>query len=583
MKLFVVYLVTHTLTWNYGWAELILESMGDLAYDSASTAKKDREGYLRSGTDIFRVNSDDTVGKQINSIFLEKSSKSSSNELNSKGNVGCFSDFRSLRTISHSSSTHNSNEECALQCALEGYSLSATQGQDCFCGNSMPDRSVSKLNDSKCNKFCNVHQQNIGCKGAVYCCGGINAYSVRVVGNANVGKAILNRIATRVIADVAIQEVMSEGILSPFPSVPFFERGVDFHDRIREGSTNPYKIFGDKMTFLKFPEAMTTAVACTGENYFTTYPSSSLKKCTKISGFRWGTCYSWGDDCTKVDNRFFINRQRRCCTIIPIIPDIEIVINARLPTSNGNQLRQYSMRADDLTPKSDSFKWKVIRSGNMEVKMVGSSLDLEDLTDIDVSPPEKIENFKPIRCTSSELEQTCTKTFTEGYTEVSTLTIGSGFDLSTTVGSEISTTVGGDIPFGPSVEATISLRAELTASASMSTENSKSKEKSITDSTSVTVKLAPGEEAFIDMKRRTQDIVYGWTCTFELEGRFELTNSRNKHIFALSSVLGDRKFYTYGEWTYPDSDIIEVLVTTPKGTKSCGEHVAGMGGGQCVL
>ena len=34
--------------------------------------------------------------------------------------------------------------------------------------------------------------------------------------------------------------------------------------------------------------------------------------------------------------------------------DINIVVHAMLVTSDGKQLKQYSMRVDDMTPRSDS-------------------------------------------------------------------------------------------------------------------------------------------------------------------------------------------------------------------------------------
>ena len=155
--------------------------------------------------------------------------------------------------------------------------------------------------------------------------------------------------------------------------------------------------------------------------------------------------------------------------------------------------------------------------------MVGTNLDLEDLTETDVSQPEKIENFTPVKCAANT---ECEKIFTVTFKEESTLTIGAGIDLSMTM-AEISTTVVVEKnPFGPSVEATASLnKTEFTASTTMNVETSKTQGKEISDTTRVLVKLEKDESATIDLVRRTQDTVYGWKCTFGLEGLFQLTNS----------------------------------------------------------
>ena len=431
----------------------------------------------------------------------------------------------------------------------------------------MPDRKNSKVEDEKCNKYCNVYHEYAGCDGPETCCGGTNAYSVRENGNANVGKGILSRIATRVNSDDLLQQ----------------EFGKDY-DAYASRYAQAWTHMCDGIDWLKYDTWL-----CLKVPGMESVPNIDHGPCDRKGGF-----YGGRDSCIKlpgiqpykcVDNLvncvgaslFFVKyippffAKARCCAMKF---DIKIVVNAMLATSDGKELKQYSMFASDTTPSSDSYKEEPISGAVNQFKMVGTKLDLEDLTETDVSQPVKIENFTPVKCAANS---ECENIFTVTFKEESTLTIGAGVDLSMTVGSEISTTVGGEIPFGPSVEATASLKTEFTASASMNVENSKTQGKEISDTTRVLVKLEKDESATIDLVRRTQDTVYGWTCTFALEGNFQLTTFFSEHKFDISTFLADRQFYTYGKWTYPDSDIIEVLITTSGGRSvSCGDHKAGV-------
>ncbi len=108
---------------------------------------------------------------------------------NSYAVEGCFSSF--VAASGHISlGFKSSNARCQDFCRDKGYILAATQGKKCYCGNIYPRG--KRIAGSKCSTKCRSYT---ACHDPQSCCGGPNAYTVSVVGNIDVPKQILRRLA----------------------------------------------------------------------------------------------------------------------------------------------------------------------------------------------------------------------------------------------------------------------------------------------------------------------------------------------------------------------------------------------------
>ena len=98
----------------------------------------------------------------------------------------------------------------------------------------------------------------------------------------------------------------------------------------------------------------------------------------------------------------------------------------------------------------------------------------------------------------------------------------------------------------------------------------------VDDYTTVTVQVPAGQQVMIDILRKKIDIIYKWKGVFRLLGKYQLKWSNGDETMQdVTTVLSgpDRDMYAFGTWKYPNTDTLQVLVTS-QGGQVC-EHNVG--------
>jgi len=102
---------------------------------------------------------------------------------------GCYSEFKLL--VTKDMGHENSNFACQKVCRDQGFALAATHdGTSCQCGDIYP--TGKEVSDAKCNSPCVTYQD---CNSAQECCGGVDSYTVSMVGDIDTTKQVLRRIS----------------------------------------------------------------------------------------------------------------------------------------------------------------------------------------------------------------------------------------------------------------------------------------------------------------------------------------------------------------------------------------------------
>ncbi|CAN6624715.1 protein Slg1p [Trichomonascus vanleenenianus] len=86
--------------------------------------------------------------------------------------AGCYGSVGSLQSAG--ANTWNTGSKCYSICSAKGMKVFATQGQDCYCGDSLPSSS-DKASSGSCSQTCPGYPQEM--------CGGPKAFTVYVVGD----------------------------------------------------------------------------------------------------------------------------------------------------------------------------------------------------------------------------------------------------------------------------------------------------------------------------------------------------------------------------------------------------------------
>ena len=128
-------------------------------------------------------------GEEIEKMFDEEQDVAKRSSRSYKVE-GCFKDFITSADTWEAMGNAASNVKCQDICKDKGYILAGTRGQYCFCKNIYPKG--KQVADSECRTRCRSFLQ---CYSAQECCGGSNAYTVSVVGNIDVAKQVLRRLA----------------------------------------------------------------------------------------------------------------------------------------------------------------------------------------------------------------------------------------------------------------------------------------------------------------------------------------------------------------------------------------------------
>jgi len=316
---------------------------------------------------------------------------------------------------------------------------------------------------------------------------------------------------------------------------------------------------------------------------------------------KWGDCYekdvttAFNDKGTQsCDNNYFLAGLYRdschelyclqrflCCKMAGPIDDSNswmenpyFTINTQ--TADGN-LERCSMRAMDITASSDSYKCQDVSNENM-LDLQATSFEIQDETPLNTEEPSPIPGLLPAVCLPSSGTYQCKKDLTTSITQSSTLTIGTGFQLGVEIGASVEVT---SKFFGTGI--TSSFQSAVSSSTSFNVEGSKTTETTTSESTTVTVEVPPQTQVTINMLRATVNMEYRWKGIFEVIGKyFAVWDNEYEYMQDITTVLtgDDLNTLSFGLWSYPATDVVEVVVTDQYGNEAegCESPVGGDGG-----
>ena len=200
--------------------------------------------------------------------------------------------------------------------------------------------------------------------------------------------------------------------------------------------------------------------------------------------------------------------------------------------------------------------------------------DIEDKSPLNVAKPQPVKGFRPVICSAHSNPYKCSKLLTTAISTSSTFKIGTGFSLAVKVGASVEVGAGF---LGSGTKTTFS--TEVTRTSSFNVEASKTKSYTTTDQTDVSIEVPANTEITINLLRTVQDLEYKWKAIFELLGKYSVKYRNNQEIFQdVTTVLSGskREMYAFGSWSYPDTDVLRVVITDKYGNEKFGcEHEPG--------
>jgi len=552
---------------------------------------------------------------------------------------GCYSEFNAQ--LAKDMGDGNSNVNCQEFCRDQGFALSATyNGWICECGNIYP--TGKNVSDDKCNSQCVSYTD---CYSVQECCGGVDSYTVSMVGDLDTVLQVLRRISNEWLNNddyrtSMIDQMKANSDVSPPERYLKDWNGGDSDFNHAGWSTcnkNEYitglnrnnnggkddqilRIEAAECSLANVELAYPADSICVEQDWTTSFNSRGWGKCPDSyflnglyrteknkKGFlhniehaqcckppseedTWHDCYekdvsdSFNNAGTQSckDNYFLAGLWRNncdylyciesfyCCSGIPKddsnswMENPYLTINTQ--TADGSSER-CSMRAMDTTAKSDSYKCQNFSNQNT-LSLDATSFDIQDETPLNVAQPEPIPNLLPAECLGSTVAYECQKTLSTTIIQSSTLTIGTGFEMGVSIsdGVEVDETF-----FGSGMKE--NFQAAVSSQSSFNTESSKTTETQVYESTTVTVQVPPGEDITINMLRSTQNIQYRWKGIFEALGKYSAVWDNNyEYIQDITTVLtgDDRSIFSFGLWSYPATDTLEVVVTDKYGNQAEG-------------
>jgi len=550
---------------------------------------------------------------------------------------GCFSEFHSI--VQKNMLNENSNVACQGFCRGQGLALAATHNGDiCQCGITFP--AYKNVTDDKCNSQCVTY---LKCYSVQECCGGVDSYTVSMVGDIDTTLQVLKRVSSAYLNNNNYRYAM-EGHMknnSRPKQFPPDRHLVDWNAAPNNFNKEGWAQCGanEYMTGIKIGDSGNTgsisfidAAECsfayghispnrdsiTYDQDWNGNPPYNINhpgwaKC-KPGYFMHGMKRTSGNQLHNIESarcsKLAAGTGRFRCEVIDVTfdkpgtsscPDVSFLaglyrsecdylhciekffccemsgntyswdswvhnpkLNVLVTKADG-QLQSCSMRANDTTVLTDSYECHDITTADNMLELEAMKFEIQDETPLNTAQPEPIPGVDPVQCIASPEPYSCNKEFDTAITQSSTFTIGSGF--STSVG--ISTGVEIDAEFMGSGTKT-NFQKEVSSSASFNCESSRTRETSTTDKTSVTVMVPANKQVMMNLMRTTVDVQYRWKGDFKAVGVYNIIWD-NGYVYLqdiTTAITGDKlNIYGFGTWDYPDTDVIEVLVTDESGNK----------------
>ncbi|XP_066925842.1 uncharacterized protein [Clytia hemisphaerica] len=542
---------------------------------------------------------------------------------------------------------HASNIRCQDFCRDKGYMLAATRGGICWCRNIYPRG--KQVADDKCRTRCRTYT---ACTTAQECCGGVGTFTVSVVGNIDVAKQVVRRIANiwqtsgdyrrHMIGNVRKPSVATENANwwksfdhKGWSSCPngLYMTGL-YRNNNRKGDKDQIFLLEEaecksaashlysggandrdcyKLNIWDIWNRKNWAVCKNGYYMHGIYRTSGnhlhnieefmcCKPKSQVS--QWKHCYNknvWKSfdhkGWSKCNNGYYMSgmfrnscnnlyciEEFRCCSMGPnngksFAENPKISVRIR---GTDGKLKECSMDAIDRSASTSSYKCKSITDTTNGMYLEAREFKVEDKTQPTVAAPQQVKNFKPVICTASNKAYTCNKRVTSTITTSSTLKIGSGFSMGVTIGTKVGLEASA---FG--VKASTEFSTQISASSTFNVERSKTHVQSMADQTHVTVDVPANEGVMINLLRKKVDIVYKWKGIFQMLGKYKLSWNNGDSTFQdVTSILTgtNREIYAFGKWNYPDTDVLQVIVTNQNsGAKKLAcQHNSGSGDSNCA-
>ena len=541
---------------------------------------------------------------------------------------GCFSKFPGAGE-SRWLGSQNSNVRCQDTCRDKGYILAATKDDRCLCGNTYPKG--KKVDDSKCTTKCRVWS---ACHGPQSCCGGPSAYSVSVVGNIDVAKQVLRRLSHEWRTNSGYRNHIKSLVKKPSTHIHFAnwwrsfnKRGWSYcgRNRYMTGLYRHHRHESDPIYLIE--EAKCSDAPgylystpgdwdCYDHSWWDTFNDRGL--CTCYDGYymtglyrsdghnlynieearccrpksqvkSWGSCYNqnvWSSFDHKgwsscADGYYMAGLYRNSCDKLYCLeefkccrmgayngkPDLVIKIkdtNGQLKRCSMNAMNEYTYKCETISDRTNMLKLQALK------------FNIEDSSPINIAKPQPIKGVRPVVCSAYTNPYKCTKRLKAAISTSSTLKVGTGLSLAVKVGGSV-TAGGGFLGLG----ARAAFSTELTTTTSFNVDDSKTETYTTTDETEVSIEVPENTEITINLLRTVQDMEYKWKADFQLLGKYSVKWTSGQEIFQdVTTVLSgsNREISAFGSWSYPDTDVLRVVITDRYGKKKSGcQHEPGKG------
>ena len=250
-------------------------------------------------------------------------------------------------------------------------------------------------------------------------------------------------------------------------------------------------------------------------------------------------------------------------------PDLVIKVK-----DTSGQLKRCSMNSMDKSPSSSTYKCEAISDRTNMLELHTLKFNIEDKSPLNVAKPEPVEGFRPHICSAHANPYECTKWLEAEVSTLSTFKIGTGFSLVVEVGTSMKVGAG-----FLGAEAKTTFSKDITKTTSFNVDSIKTKTYTKTERGKVSIKVPANTEITINLLRTVRDLEYKWKAIFELLGKYSVKYRNNQEIFQDVTTLltgSKREMYAFGSWSYPDTDVLRVVITEKNGNKKSGcEHEPG--------
>ena len=276
-------------------------------------------------------------------------------------------------------------------------------------------------------------------------------------------------------------------------------------------------------------------------------------------------------------NKLYCIEEFKCCSMgtyngrsFKESPDIKIKI-----LDQDEELKECKINARDTSPQSTSYSCKKSTDYNNRLQLEPIEFKIEDKTEPSNVQPKRVKNFSPVICSPHSKDYTCSKTLSATIEKKSSLKIKTGFEMGIKIGAKVKV---------EGLVAKAEFSTEVSAKSSFSVESSREKTTKVTDKTEVKVDVPAGQQVMIDLLRKKVDIVYKWKGTFRLLGKYQLVwSSGDQTTQDITSALtgSHRDMHSFGYWEYPETDVLQVVITDRFGGRRKCQHTTGTNTASC--